>query len=64
MPDGGSFVGKIFAAAIRPNPPLTVSQWADKHRKLTAKGASEPGPWRTSRVPFLREIMAAAEKYF
>ena len=57
MPDGGSFVGKIFAAAIRPNPPLTVSQWADKHRKLTAKGASEPGPWRTSRVPFLREIM-------
>ena len=58
MPDGGgSFVGAVFAAAIRPAAPLTVSAWADKYRKLTAKGASEPGPWRTSRVPFLREIM-------
>lgn len=57
MPDGGSFVGRIFASAIRPNAPLTVSAWADKYRRLTAKGASEPGPWRTSRVPFLREIM-------
>jgi len=57
MADGGSFVGRVFASAIRPNAPLTVSAWADKYRRLTAKGASEPGPWRTSRVPFLREIM-------
>lgn len=57
MADGGSFVGRVFATAVRPNDPITVSAWADKHRRLTAKGASEPGPWRTSRVPFLREIM-------
>lgn len=57
MPDGGSFLGNVFAAAIRPARPLSVSAWADANRRLTAKGASEPGPWRTSRVPFLREIM-------
>lgn len=57
MPDGFGFVAQVFASAIRPPAPLTVSQHADKHRRLTAKGASEPGPWRTQRVPFLREIM-------
>lgn len=57
MPDGGSFIGRLFADAVRPVAPIQVSAWADKHRRLTAKGASEPGPWRTSRVPFLREIM-------
>ena len=58
-PDGGSFVGRVFAAAIKPADPLTVTQWADKYRVLTSKGASEPGPWRTSRVPFLAEIQDA-----
>jgi len=40
-----------------PDPLLTVSEWADKHRMLPQKAASEPGPWRTSRTPYLREIM-------
>ena len=57
MPDDVGYVAQVFASAIRPPAPLTVSQHADKHRRLTAKGASEPGPWRTQRVPFLREIM-------
>lgn len=54
---GCGFALSVFASAIRPLAPITVSVWADRHRRLTAKGASEPGPWRTSRVPFLREIM-------
>jgi len=37
--------------------PLTVSEWADRHRILPTKGAAEPGPWRTERTPYLREIM-------
>ena len=37
--------------------PLTVSQWADRHRFLTREGAAEPGPWATARTPFLRRIM-------
>lgn len=37
--------------------PLTVSEWADRHRWLTKEGAAEPGPWSTDRAPFLRRIM-------
>ncbi|MGT2507902.1 phage terminase large subunit family protein [Cupriavidus basilensis] len=36
---------------------LTVSEWADKHRVMPTKGAAEPGPWRTDRTPYLREVM-------
>lgn len=38
---------------------LTVSQWADSYRILTTTGSAEPGQWRTSRTPYLREIMDA-----
>lgn len=38
-------------------PPLTVAEWADQHRMLTREGAAEPGPWSTSRTPYLRRIM-------
>ena len=40
-----------------PPPDLTVSQWADAYRMLSSKGASEPGPYRTDRTPYLREPM-------
>jgi phage terminase large subunit GpA-like protein len=45
------------AAGIRPDPLLTISQWADKYRKLSQRASAEPGPWRTDRTPYLREIM-------
>lgn len=41
----------------RPEPILLVSEWSDRHRVLPSKGASEPGPWRTSRTPYLKEIL-------
>jgi len=37
--------------------PITLSDWADKYRILPREGAAEPGPWRTDRAPYLREIM-------
>jgi phage terminase large subunit GpA-like protein len=46
-----------FAQAIRPEPDMTVSQWADSYRMLSPKASAAPGPWRTSRTPYLREIM-------
>lgn len=46
-----------WAAGWMPDPVLTVSQWADKFRVLPARGASEHGPWRTARTPYLREPM-------
>lgn len=47
------------AEALRPDPEYTVSEWADVHRFLTSKESPEPGPWRTARVPYMREIMDA-----
>lgn len=46
-----------YARAIRPEPLLTVSEWADRYRLLDQSASSEAGQWRTSRTPYLREIM-------
>ena len=46
-----------ISAAGRPDPDLTISQWADQYRVLSRVSAGEPGRWRTSRTPFLRELM-------
>lgn len=46
-----------FMDGLRPERPLTVSEWADKHRRLSSKASAEPGPWRTGRTPYLREPM-------
>ncbi|WP_458068651.1 phage terminase large subunit family protein [Rhodanobacter sp. BL-MT-08] len=37
--------------------PITLSDWADRYRKLPKEGSSESGDWYTSRMPFLRDIM-------
>lgn len=42
---------------LTPPPDLTVSQWADEHRELSSSVSSEPGRWRTERVPYMRQIM-------
>lgn len=46
-----------FFEALRPAASLTISQWADRFRYLPEASSSEPGQWRTSRVPYMREIM-------
>ncbi|MEN6568050.1 MAG: phage terminase large subunit family protein [Veillonellales bacterium] len=46
-----------LAKLWEPPTKLTVSEWADNNRILQSSTASEPGPWRTDRVPYLREIM-------
>ena len=46
-----------LASAMRPRKRLTVSEWADAHRVLSSKGSSEAGNWKTSRTPYLEEIM-------
>lgn len=54
--DAGS-VRRAFLEALRPPPNVTVSEWADENRYLSSSASSEPGKWRTSRVPYLRRIM-------
>jgi phage terminase large subunit GpA-like protein len=58
-----SAVLTILAALWRPRERLTVSEWADRHRVLSAKASSEPGPWRTSRMPHLAEIMDSLSEH-
>ena len=51
---------KLFrelAKIVSPPPILTVSQWADRYRRLSAESAAEPGQWNTERAPYQREIM-------
>ena len=57
MPDGAAVYRKAFLEGLMPPAPMTVDQWADQYRILSGKGASEPGPWRTDRTPYLREPM-------
>lgn len=56
-PTGVAVIRQSFIAGIRPDTRLLVSEWADAHRKLPKKSSAEPGPWRTERTPYLREIM-------
>lgn len=57
--ESSAVVGKAWSDGLKPEPSLTVSQWADTHRMLSQKAASEPGRWRTDRTPYLRAIMDA-----
>jgi phage terminase large subunit GpA-like protein len=41
---------------VTPPPNMTVSEWADKFRRL-AGYAIEPGRWKTNRAPYQRRIM-------
>jgi phage terminase large subunit GpA-like protein len=43
--------------AWRPDPLLNVSEWADANVVLSTTDSSEPGPFRTSRTPYVREIV-------
>lgn len=71
MPDGSASFGlapaapriaQAIARAVAPRKPLTVSAWADAERVLSSKGSAEPGRWRTSRNPMLREPMDCMSK--
>ncbi|MGH7343270.1 MAG: phage terminase large subunit family protein [Candidatus Rokuibacteriota bacterium] len=55
--DGSQDIERAWREGLTPDPLLTVSEWADRHRVLGSRAASEPGRWRTSRTPYLKAIM-------
>ena len=57
--EGAEDIRNAWLAGLAPDPALTVSQWADRHRILSSRAASEAGPYRTARTPFMRAIMDA-----
>ena len=42
---------------LKPLPKISVSEWADTYRQLSVGISAEPGRWKTSRVPYAKEIM-------
>lgn len=44
-----------YYEGLRPVPDINVWQWADAKRVIAGEAAAEPGPYRTSRTPYLRE---------
>lgn len=55
-------LNKTIAKSVsnfKPPEKLTVSQWANKKRRLSAENSAEAGRWKTSRTPYLKEIMDA-----
>lgn len=46
-------------SGMKPPENLTVTEWADKKRRLSPESSAEPGPWRTYRTPYLQGPMDA-----
>lgn len=55
--EGWDAIERAWREGLTPDPLLTVSEWADRHRVLSSKASSEPGRWRTARTPYLKAIM-------
>ena len=49
----------VFNSGIKPDSIVSVSEWADANRILSQTASSEPGKFRTSRTPYLKDIMDA-----
>ena len=57
--DGAEALLRAWGGGLKPDPLLTVSEWADRYRKLSSRAAAEPGRYRTRRTPYMKEIMDA-----
>lgn len=55
--EGAQEIERAWRDGLTPDPLLSVSEWADRHRMLSSKASAEPGRWRTSRTPYLKDIM-------
>jgi phage terminase large subunit GpA-like protein len=57
--DGADELSQAWRGGLLPDPALTVSEWADRHRLLSPRASAEPGRYRTDRTPYIREIVDA-----
>ena len=55
--EGAVEIDRAWREGMTPDPLLSVSEWSDRHRMLSSKASAEPGRWRTSRTPYLKDIM-------
>ena len=57
--EGAEEILRSWRDGLTPDPALTVSEWADRHRVLSSRASAEPGRYRTDRTPYMRAIMDA-----
>jgi phage terminase large subunit GpA-like protein len=57
--DARAMLNAAFWAGLRPDPVMSIAEWAALHRVLSRSTSGEPGPWRNERTPYLIEIMEA-----
>jgi phage terminase large subunit GpA-like protein len=50
-----TLVAELLREFMAPPPVLTVTEWAEQHRRLAGTESAEPGPYRVSRTPYARE---------
>ncbi len=55
-------LGEAWNRGAQPRQVLSVSQWAERHRKLVS-GTNSPGDWRNELTPYLVEIMDALSEH-
>lgn len=56
LPNGMEILFRALEAVSRPLEDLTISEWSDRHRKVSEESGSPwPGDFLTDRVPYLRE---------
>ena len=49
----------IASVPFKPLENISVSDWADRYRIISSEAAAEPGPWRTEKTPYMKDIMDA-----
>ena len=54
---------KAFKKTLKPRPKLTGSEWSDQYRFVAPGTSPEPGRWRTSRVPYMKEPLDMATSH-
>ena len=50
---------EFLISGLKPDSIISVSDWANQNRVLSQTASSEPGRFRTSRTPYLKDIMDA-----
>lgn len=53
-------INRVIRHGLAVRKPVPIDEWADRNRVIP-DGNPEPGSWRTSRTPYMREPMLAAE---
>ena len=53
---GARAIAEAFMGGLRPDPQMTVSEWANRRRKLPQETTKEHGRYKVERTPYIREV--------